>query len=208
MMQKPMTDVKNEVKNDVKNDVKTAASRVANPKKVSPVKVSPKKTSPKKVPALRYRSPDKADGARMWTMVKDSGKLDLNSPYYYLTMSHWFSDTCLIAENPQDNSLVGIVTGFRLPADPQTLFVWQVAVDEQYRGQGIAITLLDELAAQADVRFVVATISPSNLSSKRLFEKWAIAKEAAIVVSEGFSECYFPGQQHEQEDLYRIGPIV
>jgi len=195
-MQKPMMSSNTEVR--------TAAS----PKNASPKNSSSKNASPKKVPALRYRSPDKADGARMWTMVKDSGKLDLNSPYYYLTMSHWFSDSCLIAENPQDNSLVGMVTGFRQPSDPQTLFVWQVAVDEQYRGQGIAITLLDELATKADIQFVEATISPSNLSSKRLFEKWAIAKEAAIVVSEGFSESYFPGQQHEQEDLYRIGPIV
>lgn len=157
--------------------------------------------------ALRYRSPGKRDGAAMWRMVKDSGKLDLNSPYHYLTMSHWFSDSCRLAEDPLEHCLVGMVTGFRQPAHPETLFVWQIAVNDHYRGRGIAIRLLDEVTANPEVRYVEATISPSNLSSRRLFEKWAATRQASIVVTEGFSEACFPDQQHEREDLYRIGPL-
>lgn len=156
---------------------------------------------------LRYRAPKKSDGAQMWRMVKESGKLDLNSPYHYLTMSHWFSDSCRLAEDPLDDQLIGMVTGFRLPAQPETLFVWQIAVDDRYRGRGIAIRLLDELMADSEVNFVEATISPSNHSSKRLFEKWAAARQALIIVSEGFNENCFP-EQHEREDLYRIGPLI
>ncbi|WP_373232898.1 diaminobutyrate acetyltransferase [Cohnella sp.] len=159
------------------------------------------------VDTLRYRLPGKNDGASMWRMVKESGKLDLNSPYHYLTMSHWFSDSCRLAEDPHNNRLVGMVTGFRQPSHPETLFVWQIAVDDHYRGRGIARRLLDELTANRKIRYVEATISPSNLSSKRLFEKWAAARQASIVISEGFSETCFPGQQHEREDLYRIGPL-
>jgi L-2,4-diaminobutyric acid acetyltransferase len=157
---------------------------------------------------LRYRSPEKSDGASMWRMVRESGKLDLNSPYHYLTMSHWFADSCRLAEDVRDNCLVGMVTGFSQPAHPDTLFIWQIAVNEQYRGQGIAKRLLDELTANQEIRFVEATISPSNLPSQRLFRKWAAARQVPIVVSEGFSETYFPDQQHEREDLYRIGPLA
>lgn len=162
------------------------------------------------VTMLRYRPPSKSDGAAIWRMVKDSGKLDLNSSYYYLLMSHWFSDSCRLVEDPRDNHLIGIATGFRQPAHPDTLFVWQIAVDDDYRGRGIATRLLDEQTANPEIQFVEATISPSNRSSKRLFEKWAAARQASLVITEGFNETLFPNhpdQQHEREDLFRIGPL-
>lgn len=156
---------------------------------------------------LHYRLPDSADGSEMWRMVKESGKLDLNSPYYYMIMSDSFSDTCRLAEDTETGRLIGMVTGFRQPSDSSRLFVWQIAIDEKYKGRGIALKLLDALTESPDIRFIEATISPSNLSSRRLFEKWAARRRAPIVVSSGFSEESFPDQKHEREDLYRIGPF-
>lgn len=159
---------------------------------------------------LYYRSPRREDGASMWSLVRDSGTLDLNSSYCYLVLAEWFSDTCKLAVNMNDQQVheaVGLVTGFRQPAEQDTLFVWQIAVDKAYRGQGIAMRLLDELTANSEIRYLEATISPSNLSSRRLFEKWANKHKAPIVKSEGFGETCFPDQLHEHEQLYRIGPI-
>lgn len=156
---------------------------------------------------LLIRTPDRSDGPQMWSLVKKSKTLDLNSSYFYAAMSHWFSDTCRLAINTANHSLIGIVIGFRVPSDKDILFIWQIAVDEQYRGQGIAMKLLEDVALNSDIRLVQATISPSNLPSKRLFEKWSKAKQAPMTVSEGFGEHCFPDQQHEKEDLYQIGPL-
>lgn len=159
------------------------------------------------VTALDIRSPNSLDGAKMWELVRDSKKLDLNSSYFYVAMSHWFSDSCKVAFDAEHNQLIGLVIGFRLPSDKDTLLIWQIAVDEQYRGQSIAMKLLEEVAASSEIRYVEATIAPSNLSSQRLFDKWSASHKTTMMVSDGFGLNCFPNQQHEQENLYRIGPL-
>ncbi|CAM4006951.1 diaminobutyrate acetyltransferase [Cohnella lubricantis] len=158
--------------------------------------------------SLRFRSPTTEDGKRMWRLAANSGRLDLNSPYAYVMMGKWLSDTCLIAERKEDGREVGFITGFRMPADPQTLFIWQVAVDASCRGRGVALAMLNELTAELDVRYVETTISPGNSASRRLFQKWADSLRTALTVTEGFREDHFPGMDHEREELFRIGPIV
>ncbi|MBB6731739.1 diaminobutyrate acetyltransferase [Cohnella zeiphila] len=158
--------------------------------------------------SLRFRPPRAEDGRRMAELVRASGELDVNSTYCYAMLGQWFSETCLIAETKEEGRLAGMVTGFRLPSDPLTLFVWQIAVDSRYRGQGVAMALLNELTAELDVRFVETTISPSNGPSRRLFQKWADSLRMAITVSEGFREGIFLEPGHEAEELYRMGPIV
>ena len=159
------------------------------------------------VTTLEICSPTSLDGAKMWELAKGTGKLDLNSSYFYVAMSHWFSDSCKIAVDIENKLLIGMVIGFRLPSDNETLVIWQIAVDERYRGQNIAMRLLDEVTASSQIRYLEATIAPSNLASKRLFEKWATEKKAALMVLDGFGVNCFPNQQHEKEDLYRIGPL-
>lgn len=156
---------------------------------------------------LQFRHPTLSDGAKIWSMVKDSGKLDLNSPYFYLAMSHWFSQSCIVAEDIEQNRLVGVAIGFMQPTNKDTLFIWQVTVVDDYRGKGIALLLLDELARRSGCHYIEATISPSNASSKRLFEKLTLKNETAIVKKEGFGTEFFPNETHEQEDLYVIGPL-
>lgn len=158
--------------------------------------------------AVQYRLPDVADGAEIWRMVRDSGKLDLNSPYYYLTMTRWFPESCRVAADPESGRLVGVVTGFRQPTNPDTLFIWQIAVDERYQGRGIARNLLDEITQHPEIRYLEATISPSNRASLRLFSGWASSRGIAIESSAGFDETCFPNGEHEREDLYRIGPLL
>ncbi|MFB9274374.1 diaminobutyrate acetyltransferase [Cohnella cellulosilytica] len=153
------------------------------------------------------RIPGQADGARMWEMARDSGKLDLNSAYFYLAMSRFFSESCRVAIDASDDSLAGFIVGFRQPQRQNTLFIWQIAVAERLRGRGIAGKLLDDASARDDIRYVEATVSPSNGASRAMLAKWARGRGLEAEISPGFEERYFPGNGHEREDLYRIGPL-
>lgn len=158
--------------------------------------------------ALFYYRPTANDGSRMWRLVRESGRLDLNSPYSYMMMGQWFGETCRLAEDRKSRRLAGMVTGFRLPSSPDTLFIWQIAVDPDFRGKGIGVALLDTLIRELEgIRYVEATISPSNAPSVGLFRNWAACSKAPIVVSPMFAEGHFPEVGHEEERLYRIGPL-
>jgi L-2,4-diaminobutyric acid acetyltransferase len=149
------------------------------------------------------------DGKRIWRLVSESGKLDVNSPYCYIMLTEYFKDTCLVAE--KGGEAVGFVSAFLQPAKPESLFVWQIAVAETHRGQGVADSLLSALVAGEGcrhVRFVEATVSPDNMPSRRLFEKLARKLGAPLAASEGFAASLFPGEAHENERLIRIGPIL
>ncbi|WP_410655704.1 diaminobutyrate acetyltransferase [Amycolatopsis sp. lyj-112] len=152
-------------------------------------------------------SPTKSDGAALWRIARDSQKLDLNSSYAYLLLSHDFADTSVVAK--VDGTAVGFVLGYR---KHDVGFVWQVAVDASQRGKGLAGALLDELfqrlVAQG-VRYLETTITPDNEASIRLFASFAKRWDATLERRDLFSAADFPAEDgtHEQEDLYRIGPL-
>jgi L-2,4-diaminobutyric acid acetyltransferase len=151
-------------------------------------------------------------------MARDSGALDLNSPYAYLMMAHWFAETCLIAEQDQpdgNRQPVGFVAGFCPPDHPDTLFVWQVAVDASQRGKGLAGRMIRHMVAAAPhLTHIEATVTPSNGPSDALFRGLAKGYGAPLSTHEVFSADAFPGSAqgvsapHEGEVLYRIGPIA
>lgn len=134
--------------------------------------------------------------------------LDLNSEYCYLMLSAYFRETCVVAE--RQNKVVGYVSAFRLPTRPDVLFIWQVAVDENWRGCGMGTTMLSELIesdACRSVRSIETTVSPSNSSSSAMFRKFARHAHAQISIAEGFPNHLFAAKTHEDEKLWRIGPL-
>ncbi|BFH70917.1 MAG: diaminobutyrate acetyltransferase [Paenibacillus dendritiformis] len=154
------------------------------------------------------RNARKGDGTELWKMATESGTLDVNSAYCYIMLCEYFADTCFVAE--QDRKLIGFVSALRPPEMPDTLFVWQIAVRDGYRGRGIAEALLRTLhdaACRARVRFIETTITPSNTASQRLFAKMAKTWKSALVTKAGFSAHLFPEGAHETEKLIRIGPL-
>lgn len=159
-------------------------------------------------PVLTLRPPTRPDGARMWRFVREHGGLELNTAYAYVLLADDLSATSSVADGP-DGDLAGFVLGFRRPARPDTLFVWQVGVSPAHRGQGLARRLiLDTLARQPDdVRFLEATVTPSNTASQRLFRSVAAALETDCQVREYLTVDDFPEGDHEAEDLFRIGPF-
>jgi L-2,4-diaminobutyric acid acetyltransferase len=155
--------------------------------------------------------PTISDGAALWQLAKESGKLDLNSSYSYLLWCRDFAGTSAVVRG-EDGEPVGFVTGYMRPDRPGTLLVWQVAVDAAQRGRGLAARLLDGLVARVageqSVGYVETTITPGNAASERLFTSFAARHGARVEREVLFDRGQFPDGPHDPEVLYRIGPLT
>lgn len=163
--------------------------------------------SPSNENIVQFRKPQLEDGSAIWELVKDTGVLDLNSPYCYLVISQYFQETSIVAESNQ--KMVGFISAFICPDRPDTLFVWQVGVDASMRRQGIGLAMLQALferKACDGIRFLETTISPDNGASERMFRRFAEFLGAGVQQREGFPANVFPGATHEDERLFHIGP--
>tara|TARA_B100000029_G_scaffold505053_1_gene585052 strand:+ start:2316 stop:2882 length:567 start_codon:yes stop_codon:yes gene_type:complete len=158
---------------------------------------------------LEIRSPTTKDGAQIWQLVRETGVLDLNSAYLYLLLCRDFCDTCLVAV--QEGRAVGFVSSYRLPCDPSVLFVWQVGVASNAKRQGVGLRLLRELIERnaRSLTAIEATVSPSNVASRRLFESLARVLGVSVVdvPNGGFNADDFPPGDHETEPRIRISPL-
>jgi diaminobutyrate acetyltransferase len=142
----------------------------------------------------------------MWRIARDSQVLDLNSSYSYLLWCRDFARTSVVAT--VDGEVGGFVTGYVRPDRPDTVMVWQVAVDAAHRGRGLARRMLDALVdrlAEQSVRTLETTITPDNEASIRLFSSFAEGRGARLVREPVFPAELFP-DGHDAEVLFRIGP--
>lgn len=131
----------------------------------------------------------------MWKLVQNCQPLDENSMYCNLVQCDHFGATCVLAE--KEGEVVGWISGHIRPDDPQTLFVWQVAVSEKARGQGLGRKMLRSLIQRdvcADVTQLQTTITKDNEASWALFEGFA-NREGDDIASEPHykSDTHFDG---------------
>lgn len=155
---------------------------------------------------LNFRPPRISDGKRLWEIARDSRVLDVNSGYAYVLWCRDFADASVVATDEADIP-VGFITGFRRPESPRTLFVWQVAVDADQRGRGVAGRMLDHLLdrlAPSGVARLETTVSPDNDASIAMFTALARRRGTHITRTELFAPEDFP-DSHLAEDLYTIG---
>lgn len=173
-----------------------------------PAHTSPVRSGGAGAEQIRIERPASGDGAAMWRVARDSQQLDLNSSYAYLLWCHDFAETSVVARVADD--VVGFVMGYRRQPTPDSVLVWQVAVDASQRGGGVAGRMLDEMYGDlvaTGTRFLETTITPDNAASIRLFSAFAERWGASLRKSELFSAADFP-DAHEAEEHYRIGPLV
>ncbi|KXP09915.1 2,4-diaminobutyric acid acetyltransferase [Tsukamurella pulmonis] len=156
------------------------------------------------------RRPSIDDGIRLWEIARDTEVLDLNSTYAYTLLCRDFAASSIVAE--RDGAVAGFVTGYRRPDRPDTLFVWQVAVDAAHRGHGIAsrmlIDLLDRLAVEGVTR-LETTITADNTASQQLFGAVAKKRGSTLAVSDLFASHHISptdSEPHDPEQLYTIDP--
>lgn len=156
---------------------------------------------------ITLRPPVLEDGKAVHELIQRCPPLDVNSSYNYFLLCSHFRETCVVAES--NDRIVGFLSAYLIPGRPDTLFIWQVAVDESARGAGLAGRMLEHVAERpvcTDVHTLETTISPSNLSSRRVFERFA-GKHQAKSSEETFLEAgHFGSEAHEEERLIRVGP--
>lgn len=156
------------------------------------------------------REPTVADGSDLWRLAKGTGVLDTNTPYAYLLWARDFAPTSVIAE--VEGEPAGFISGYLKPSDPQTIFIWQVAVDSRFRGRGLAKKMLFELAARSRAGRLETTITEDNQASIALFTALAREHGTQLTRKSLFTEDLFPaaeesGEQHAAEDLYTVEPL-
>lgn len=170
------------------------------------------KTSLSSTTELRFDRPAVTDGPALWHLVGACPPLDQNSPYCYLLLAQHFAETSIVVR--ADVALAGAITGFLLPAAADTLFVWQVAVHPDWRGQGLGARMLDALLARpgcAGVRFLETTVTPDNGPSNAMFAALARRLDAPLERALAFAAELFPSTPghgaHAPEERLRIGPF-
>jgi L-2,4-diaminobutyric acid acetyltransferase len=169
--------------------------------------------------SITLRKPTATDGYAVNQLIKQCPPLDTNSAYCNLLQCSHFSDTSVIAiaSNEQGNNVVGFISGYILPrsaTSTNTLFVWQVAISEQARGQGLASQLVQQQLQQANqantapIEYIETTITEANQGSWALFTRLAEGLGAKLEKSPHFErDSHFNGA-HDTEFLVRIGPIT
>ncbi len=130
--------------------------------------------APREAPGLSIRTPNPEDGPAISELIRACRPLDENSMYCNLLQCCDFADTCVVAE--LDGRIAGWISGYVKPADPQTIFVWQVAVREDARGRGLGRRMLAELLDRDVCRSITrlqTTITSGNAASWALFTRFA-----------------------------------
>jgi len=157
----------------------------------------------KSTPTLR--EPVAEDGAEIWDLVRACKPLDENSMYCNLIQCDHFRETCVVAE--RDGAIVGWVSAYVLPYDPETLFVWQVAVAETARGTGLGRLMLGDLLSRAacrGVRRVQTTITADNEASWALFRRFAEARDGDFAFQAHYTQALHFRERHETEYMVTI----
>lgn len=158
--------------------------------------------------AVDLRPPNPQEGFAVHQLVAQCPPLDPNSLYCNLLQCSHFADTSVAALS--GDRLIGFISAYLVPGRPDTLFVWQVAVGEAGRGQGLATRMLRHILRRPVcncVSHVETTITAENQASWALFRGLADKLDTGLEQSVLFDrEREFRGR-HDSEILVRIGPF-
>lgn len=161
--------------------------------------------STEKGPKPILRKPEGEDGSSVWDLVRECKPLDENSMYCNLIQCDHFSETCVLAE--LDGDVVGWVSGHVVPDEPDTLFVWQVAVSKKARGLGLGTRMLSTLMSRdacEDVTKLKTTITKDNDASWALFRRFAEKRGGTLSSEAHFTkDDHFDGK-HSTEHMVTI----
>ena len=157
---------------------------------------------------ISLRLPTLEDGMSVFRLIQNCPPLDTNSSYCNLLQCGHFSTTSVAAN--MDDALVGFISGYLVPERPDTLFIWQVAVDERARGQGLASQMLSHILKRPfcqGVRYLETTITEDNQPSWGLFKTLSKHLDTEFHFAPWLDkQTHFDGQ-HDSESLFRIGPF-
>jgi L-2,4-diaminobutyric acid acetyltransferase len=182
-------------------------------------------STPAHAGARIVRVPGLRDGVRVHDLIRDCPPLDPNSLYCNLLQCTHFAETCAIAVDPEDDERVlGWLSAYRPPSEPEMLFVWQVAVAPAARRTGLAHEMLDAILSRPacrGVECVGASVTADNVASLGFFEAfarrhgsslrralWLDAGEAFDSRHESEWSIRIDGVQLNREDVRERRPLV
>tara|TARA_R110001592_G_scaffold160530_1_gene392716 strand:+ start:1309 stop:1950 length:642 start_codon:yes stop_codon:yes gene_type:complete len=157
---------------------------------------------------LTIRNPKPTDAMSVHNLIRASVFVDDNSPYLYLLICSHFAQTSVIAE--RNGETVGVITGYIPPTQPDTLFVWQVAVDPMMRRRGLARAMLKAMLLEdacKDVSYIDTSVTEDNAASRKLFTSFAAKLNCPIKESVLFDRREHFLNLHDSEHLLRLGPF-
>ena len=163
-------------------------------------------------PQISLRPPTPNDGASVFRLIGRCPPLDTNSMYCNLLQCSHFAGTSVAAVQSVDSKeeLVGFISAYLLPEREDTLFIWQVAVDERARGIGLAGNMLKQILDRPQcnkITHLETTITESNKASWALFESLTNKLETTLQKSIMFDQDIHLAGEHDTEFLARIGPL-
>jgi len=159
--------------------------------------------------SVHFKKPEKKDAYQIYTQVKNSPPLELNTYYAYLLITTHFRDTSVVVSTIDDRVL-GFIAGYRIPCRMNTLFIWQICTDKSMRGKGLAKKMVRQILIREendDIKFIEATVTPNNIDSNIFFKSLASFFQCDFSCKDFFKKEDFIPLNHEEEILYRIGPI-
>lgn len=152
------------------------------------------------------RKPSASDAQQIFALVANNPPLDPNSLYCNLLQCSHFADTAVVCV--ADEKVVAFMTGYLKPGQSNELFVWQMAVDQSMRGQGVAGKMLQFLCDKWQPTYIETTITEANTASAAVFTRFVQRTDSVLSKSILFDkDAHFSGR-HDSEILYRIGPIT
>ena len=158
---------------------------------------------------FNMRVPSIEDASSIYELAQPFKPLIGTNPVYtYLLITSHFKETSVVVEDKETNEIIGFISGYIVPnREEKTLFLWEIGVREGFHGNNLYIRMVQHLIKRINPIWLEATANPSNVSSiKRL---GGISKEIRAEISSSilFEKKNFGKVDHEEEILYRIGPI-
>jgi L-2,4-diaminobutyric acid acetyltransferase len=152
--------------------------------------------------SIRFDAPDASDGPALEALAREAGGLDVNSTYAYALWAKEFWQTSVTVRS--DEALIAFLTAFRRPSAPDTLFVWQMAVDPAHRGARLGLRMLHELSSRVpDATTLEATVTTDNHRSLTTFQRFADDRDGPLSIEPLFDQRQL-GAGHAPEHLLRI----
>ena len=125
------------------------------------------RSSPEQKPEFLLRKPVSTDGTAVNRLIAQCPPLDPNSVYCNVLQCSHFADTSVLVET--GGEVIAFMSGYVKPDDVPTLFVWQVAVAENWRGHGLAGRMLEALTLRPelkDIAFVETSVTPATAARR------------------------------------------
>lgn len=155
------------------------------------------------IPVLR--SPEAADVDRIEDLMEEFTSRDFSSLKGDLVYNPAFRETSVVAE--LEGKIVGFVSAYRLPFDPETLFIWHVDVAESARDTGLSSLMLGHLMRQlscVEVRRVQTAIPQCDERAWALFRRFARWQRSRMEIQPFITQALTPFARHEVDHLVTI----